>query len=212
MKVAHSHFNFVFLESTFFNDVVKHQLCRTSTQPFQLFEWYLPSPSRHSCLQSHPPLTLLGLIPEKHFPVSPASLAPCGTTSAAGERGMIHATIAYWAHVWPARVPSRPSDVGTPWAPNGKAKLSQPTQGRAEVWHLLTAPQRSIKGARSRETCRAERTPRWLLRSLGVTRAVLATIRAFGLRGSLLTLGTGSMDGERIDCNGPGETVGRTQI
>lgn len=41
---------------------------------------------------------------------------------------------------------------------------------------------------------------------------MLATTRAFGLRGSLLMLGSGSRDGEGIDCNGPGETAGRTEV
>lgn len=46
----------------------------------------------------------------------------------------------------------------------------------------------------------------------GTDRGVLATIRAFGLTGSLLTLGTGSRDGEGIGCNGPGETAVRTEM
>lgn len=53
-----------------------------------------------------------------------------------------------------------PASLCPPQALNRKAKLSQPTQGRAKIWHPLTAPQCSIKGARSRETGGAEHSPK----------------------------------------------------
>lgn len=165
LKAAHRHFKFIFLESTFLNDVVKHQPVQDQ-HPALPALWYLPSPSRHSCLQSHPPLTLLRLIPGKHLCLSPASLAPC----AAGKGRMLHAATACWAHVWPARVPSRASDVGTPWGPNGKAKLSQPTQGRAGVWHHSLPRSARSKGLRPGERAEPSVPRRGFCGSVGGTR------------------------------------------
>lgn len=51
--------------------------------------------------------------------------------------------------------------------------------------------------------------PQVALEECGSDTGVLVIIRAFGLRGALLTLGSGSRDG---DCNGPGETGVRTKV
>lgn len=116
--------------------------------------------------------------------MAPGFPAPHRTTGAAAEVVMIHEPVgpaAGWAGCLadPEVQAETPASLCPPQAPNGKAKLSQPTQGRAKNWHPLTAPQRLIKGPGKR----AEQSvvPRWLLGSVGVKQGVLAISGVFGL-------------------------------
>lgn len=166
----------------FFNDAAKHQ-------PMWNQHPALPAPqtvsaltSRHSCLQSHPHLTLLRHIPGKHLPMAPAFPALHRSTGAAAEVVMIHEPVGPAAG-WPGCLAdpgvqaAAPASLCPSQAPNEKAKLSQPTQGRAKNWHPFTAPQRLIKGPGKR----AEQSvvPRWLLGGVGVKQGLLAISRVF---------------------------------
>lgn len=89
LKVAHRHFKFLLLESTFFNDAGSAPSLSSSLNG--------TCPHQQALLPARPP----SFNPSEAHPWAPRPVSGIpGTTSAAGEGEMIYE--ACWAHVWPA--------------------------------------------------------------------------------------------------------------